>query len=324
MLTIERARIELRSLPLVTRVGLGVMALGLLLDVAAHIAAMGHADHLHEHTAPEQWAHLIGFGGMVLAWLGIVANGIRSGSSGPRPGHDQRPEGHGRSTGMSRKLGLGAIVATLTAALALAFTITATPPADAADAHAAHGARTNRAAFHDAMRQLWEDHIVWTRQLIVSAATGAESLPDIDRTAERLLRNQADIGNALGQFYGDRTGDAVEALLRDHILTAADIITAAKAGNSAGVDEAVARWYANADDIAAALHELNPANWPLDEMQAHMKDHLDLTLEEAVARLEGRYADDIAAYDAIHGQILEMADMLSDGIVAQFPSRFAR
>ena len=59
-------------------------------------------------------------------------------------------------------------------------------------------------------------------------------------------------------------------------------------------------------------------------MQAMMRDHLDLTLKEAVARLEGRYADDVAAYDEIHVQILHMADMLSDGILAQFPARFDR
>ena len=53
-----------------------------------------------------------------------------------------------------------------------------------------------------------------------------------------------------------------------------------------------------------------------------MKTHLDETLKEAVDRLNGRFAADIRDYDAVHRSILEMADMLSDGIVAQFPGRF--
>jgi hypothetical protein len=194
-----------------------------------------------------------------------------------------------------------------------------------APAHAdAHGAQASRLAFHDAMRKLWEDHIVWTRQFIVSAATAEENLPDIGPTVDRLLANQTDIGNAIKPFYGEAAGDALTALLREHILTAADIVAAAKAGDTAAVEAAAAEWYANADEIATFLSEANPKHWPLDEMQAHMKSHLDLTLEEAVARLEGRYAADIAAYDRVHADILEMADMLSDGIIAQFPSRFAR
>jgi hypothetical protein len=194
-----------------------------------------------------------------------------------------------------------------------------------APSHAdAHGATATRTAFHDAMRKLWEDHIVWTRQFIVSAATEAENLPDTGPTVDRLLANQTDIGNAIKPFYGEAAGDALTALLREHILTAADIIAAAKAGDGDAVEAAAAAWYANADEIATFLSEANPRNWPLDEMKAHMKSHLDLTLEEAVARLEGRYADDIAAYDKVHADILEMADMLSAGIIAEFPSRFAR
>jgi hypothetical protein len=57
-------------------------------------------------------------------------------------------------------------------------------------------------------------------------------------------------------------------------------------------------------------------------MKAMMKEHLDLTLEEATAQLEGRYRRSIDAYDEVHAQILAMADMLSDGIIAQFPEMF--
>ena len=221
---------------------------------------------------------------------------------------------------MTRTIGFGALAGVVTAALVLV----TSPSAPSAEAAVGNGAVATRAAFHDAMRKLWEDHIVWTRQYIVSAATETGDLPDIGPTRDRLLANQADIGNALKPFYGNAAGNRVTALLRDHILTAAELIAAAKAHDQDAVEAASAAWYRNADDIATALNSLNPKHWPLDEMKAHMKDHLDLTLGEAVARLQGRYADDIAAYDRVHAQILAMADVLSRGIIAQFPAQFAR
>ena len=222
---------------------------------------------------------------------------------------------------MTRTRRIATFATVLVAGLAIAATTPSTTPAEAAVTHGALGARTT---FHDAMRKLWEDHIVWTRQYIVSAATETGDLADIGPTTDRLLANQVDIGNALEPFYGDAAGTEVTALLRDHILTAAELIAVAKAGDDRGIEVAAAAWYANAHDIAVALHGLNPDHWPLADLDAMMREHLDLTLAEAVARLEGRYADDIAAYDRVHTGILAMADMLSDGIVAQFPARFAR
>lgn len=187
---------------------------------------------------------------------------------------------------------------------------------------AAHNKTTaNQLAFHDAMRKLWEDHITWTRLYIISAA---EDMADKDLTAGRLLQNQTDIGNAIKPFYGDAAGDALTALLRDHILIAVEIIDAAKQGDDAAFSNALARWYANADEIASFLSSANPKNWPLAEMQAMMKSHLDLTLKEAAARLNGDYAADIAAYDEVHLDILKMADMLSMGIIHQFPKEFKK
>jgi hypothetical protein len=185
----------------------------------------------------------------------------------------------------------------------------------------AAGSRANRAAFHDAMRVLWEDHIVWTRMVIVSAV---DELPDLSTAVDRLLRNQDDIGDAIKPYYGEAAGEELSRLLREHIVGAADLLAAAKAGDGSAVEAASAAWYANGDEIGAFLAEANPGNWDRVEMQAMMRDHLDLTLAEAVARLEGRYLDDAAAYDEIHAQILHMADMLSDGIVSQFPGRFGR
>jgi hypothetical protein len=217
-----------------------------------------------------------------------------------------------------------------TAVAALAFLVTTLLPVGVVIAHegkspapSAESTAVGRGAFQDAMRKLWEDHIAWTRLYIVSAATAAADLPDIEATAGRLLSNQVDIGEAIKPFYGDGAGDQLTALLTDHILTAVEIISSAKAGESETLDAAVATWYANADEIATFLSGANPDNWPLDAMKAHMKSHLDLTFEEAVARLEGRYADDILAYDKVHADILEMADMLSDGIISQFPDSFA-
>jgi len=174
-------------------------------------------------------------------------------------------------------------------------------------------------ALREAMRKLWEDHITWTRLYIVSAVA---DLSDKDATAQRLLQNQADIGNAVASFYGKPAGDKLTALLRTHILTAVDLIAAAKQGDTVKVKDASARWYANADDIAAFLNSANPKNWPPAEMKSMMHGHLDLTLAEAVARVKGDWPADVAAYDKVHQQILEMADMLSAGIIRQFPQKF--
>ena len=139
----------------------------------------------------------------------------------------------------------------------------------------------------------------------------------------RLLQNQVDIGNAIKPFYGEAAGDQLSALLTDHILIAADLLVAARDGDAAGFADADARWTQNADDIAAFLAGANPANWPEAEMRTMMREHLALTTNEAVARLNQDWEADVAAYDAIHHQILHMADMLSDGIISQFPAAFA-
>jgi hypothetical protein len=219
-------------------------------------------------------------------------------------------------------LPLAALVAIASAVLALAPAgghAAQGHPEKRADAAQQRGLSAQRLALHDEMRRLWEDHITWTRLFIVSASA---DLPDLQATTERLLRNQKDIGDAIKPFYGRAAGERLTALLREHITTAADLVLAAKAGDQAAVERNSSAWYRNANEIADFLHEANPRNWPRGEMRSMMRKHLDLTLKEAVAHLQGDHRTDIRSYDRVHRQILTMADMLSDGIAAQFPMRF--
>jgi hypothetical protein len=175
-------------------------------------------------------------------------------------------------------------------------------------------------ALHEAMDRLWTDHVAWTRSVIVDFDASSPSLkPDL----ARLLQNQADIGNAIKPYYGNAAGAQLTALLHTHILQAVPILTAAKAGKKADLHRALAAWNANAGQIAAFLNKANPKAWPLSATKNMMLTHLDLTTNEAVAHLQGKWTADIAAYDAVRAEILMMADTLANGIVTQFPARFA-
>ena len=169
-----------------------------------------------------------------------------------------------------------------------------------------------------AMHKLWEDHIVWTRNVILNIM---DELPGTDQAVNRLLQNQNDIGNAVKPFYGEAGGKELTRLLREHITIAADLLKAAKAGNKSAFDAANKKWFVNADEISGFLSKANP-NWKLNDMKKMMNDHLTLTTEEAVARLKKDYVADVKAYDKVHEEILMMADMLTDGIIKQFPNKF--
>ena len=168
------------------------------------------------------------------------------------------------------------------------------------------------------MRALWEDHIAWTRDYIVSAVNGLEGT---DKIAARLLKNQEDIGNAIKPYYGDAAGDKLTALLKDHILIAAELVSAAKAGDNAKAADAEKRWYSNGDEIAAFLSGANP-NWSKESLKEMLDAHLSLTKAVAVASITKDFDSEIAASDKNKEHMLMMADALSAGIVKQFPEKF--
>lgn len=176
------------------------------------------------------------------------------------------------------------------------------------------------ADLHRDMRKLWTDHVVWTRDYII-AAIGDQ--PDAQAALTRLMKNQEDIGHAVAGFYGEAAGQQLTKLLKDHIAIAGDLIKDAKAGDKAAQKAADDRWHANAVQIADFLSKANP-NWPRATLVDMMNTHLATTTDEVVARLTKNWDADVQAYDRVYDHILKLSDALSDGIVKQFPDKFAR
>jgi hypothetical protein len=187
------------------------------------------------------------------------------------------------------------------------------------EASAQAKARAETRVFQGTMRTLWEEHVGFTRGVIVSTF---DNLPDADKHAQKLLQNQVDIGEAIKPFYGDAAGEKLTELLRQHILIEAEIVQAAEDRDQPGAADAVQRWYANTDEIAAFLNTANPENWPRGETTAMLREHLALTLQQALAQLNGDADGSIAAYEEGRLHALELADMLSNGIITQFPEMF--
>jgi hypothetical protein len=168
------------------------------------------------------------------------------------------------------------------------------------------------------MRKLWTDHVVWTRDYIIAAVADQ---PDAQAAANRLMKNQEDIGSAVGKIYGASAGQQLTTLLKEHISIAVDLIKAAKAGDKAGQQAADAKWQQNGVAIADFLSKANP-HWPRATLVEMMKGHLTTTTNEVVARLNKNWEEDIRAFDEVYRHILMMSDALSDGIVKQYPDKF--
>lgn len=169
------------------------------------------------------------------------------------------------------------------------------------------------------MRKLWAEHAIWLREYIVSSAANAQDNKDV---TARLIKNQLDIGDAFGQYYGADAGNELTVLLKDHISLAIEVIAAVKGTNQEKIEEADMRWRKNVEDISHFLNKLSTNNWSINNLMTMFNNHLQLIRQEASARIAGEWNKDIKAFDDGFDEIMKMADMISAGIIKQFPGEF--
>ncbi|WP_243429482.1 LysM peptidoglycan-binding domain-containing protein [Lacrimispora saccharolytica] len=168
------------------------------------------------------------------------------------------------------------------------------------------------------LRLLWLQHVYWTRMVIESVAF---DLPDVHVVTNRLLQNPKDFEEVLITFYGPDNAAKFAELLTTHLTIANELVMAMRDGNVEAASDAEKRWYENADQIAAYLASINP-NWMMDDWQDILYDHLALVKTEANDILTQNFENSVSVFADNEREALEMADIMSMGIVQQFRQYF--
>lgn len=177
---------------------------------------------------------------------------------------------------------------------------------------------SQKTALINSMRLAWEQHVYWTRMLIISIS---ERLKDQSAVTARILQNPDDIANIFAAYYPADVAKKISQLLTEHLQIGAALITALRDGKTAETADLNRRWYENADKMAEAFSNINP-NYDREEMRKMLYSHLDLTKQEVAMRLAGNYPADIEAFNKVEREAMSMADSFSSGIMRQFPQKF--
>ncbi len=204
-----------------------------------------------------------------------------------------------------------------TAILALTLVV---PPLALAQTSGSSTALTAKAVdLRLALRSLWADHIFWVRNVVLTTKLGDK---DAAKAAEEaVVENAKSIADAVVPFYGKSAGEHLFTLLAGHYGAIKESMNAAFAGNESGMNAAMSKMEKNADEIATFLSSANP-NWPKAAILSALAAHAAFHMAQIKAIQARDFAGEAKNWDPMKTQVYQIADVLAQGIVKQFPQKF--
>lgn len=213
----------------------------------------------------------------------------------------------------------GLIGAVACALLALPATAAAPKKAEGhqhAPAAASEMTSNKRVAVDQLLRDLWGQHVFWTRSYLVAVVDKNEKAKGEAET--QAVANATAISEAVAQFYGKAGGDQILKLLAGHwgAVKAYDDAT-----SDGARDAAVKSLNTNAEAIATFLAKANSFlkhDAVLGLLLAHGGHHVTQTNQMKA----GDYAGEAKTWEAMRQHMYVLADALTDALAQQFPKKF--
>lgn len=156
--------------------------------------------------------------------------------------------------------------------------------------------------------QLWTERLVWVRQLIISQML---SLRDFPFVAQRLQRNDAELGQILGSVFGPEAGARFEQLLGEYIRNLNGVASTVKSGNDP--DPLMQQWYGSAAEIGEFASQINPY-WGKSAVESLIDDEIGLESDLLSGLKNDEFARVVANFDPAYDKALEAARFMIYGI----------
>jgi hypothetical protein len=168
------------------------------------------------------------------------------------------------------------------------------------------------------LNRLWVDNAVYTRLSILCLT---DRLPGTEETLARLMQNQEDMGVSFSTYYGRDKGDEFCQLIASNTSLIVRIIRSKNTGSTQDLEDAQKRLASNYNDILNYLVKVNPY-LKRKELEAKLTSIVLLTNKQIDLRLSTDYDLDIQNFDQLLTESIEFSNILSEGIIKQFPKRF--
>jgi hypothetical protein len=182
-----------------------------------------------------------------------------------------------------------------------------------------------------------DSRTLWTRYALGMVNFSVSEFGSLASTAKveaNLGRNASAVGNYFVPYYGITAGTKISSLLTAVCKNGTKVVAAVKNG-SRDLDVYREIWARESISLAEYFNKLNPNQYPEDLIAEMAMSLTNFWIDDFIARIENDFAADQIALDNIlkvavigipnHANkgYSSLADILSRGIISQFPLSFA-
>jgi hypothetical protein len=174
---------------------------------------------------------------------------------------------------------------------------------------------------------LWNDYVWRNRSHVVSCLA---DLPDLSANRDWVKGNVTDLSSVIEEYFGKDPGTRFREVMTDLVtdmIQISDYFKRPPNNFNISTDKFVVDMFAKLrkdyTDLFDLLSNLNPGVWNSQRLKTLVDQMAEYWISQFQMRMARAWNEDMNAVDKTFDMAREIANIFADGIVKQFPEKFA-